>query len=159
MQLRAMSDTTLFFGGQILTVDESIPYAEAVLIKNGTIAHVGSLRDAEALANTATDRVDLRGSVLLPGFIDAHSHLLWAAKTRGAPVVDVRPHLAPTFDAVMAKIERRVAAAEPGEYLLFYGIDAQLHDGFRPLTRDELDEIAPQNPLGCANFEPPRRCF
>lgn len=143
-----MMGSKLFYGGDIVTVDADCPIAEAVFVDDGTIVFVGSLIDAELMVDSGTDRIDLEGSVLLPGFIDAHSHLLWAAKTRGSPVVDVRQHLVPTFEAVMAKIERRVAAAKPGEYPLFYGLDAQLHDGFRPLTREELDQIAPDNPLG-----------
>ena len=143
-----MSETTLFFGGHILTVDDSIPRAEAVFVSDGTITHVGSLSEAEAMADATTERVDLSGSVLLPGFIDAHSHPLWAAKTRGAPVVDIRAETVPTFDAVLGKIERRVAAAKPGEHLLFFGLDAQLHDGFQALTRSWLDELSPENPVG-----------
>ncbi len=143
-----MSGTTLFAGGKILTVDENLPEAEAVFIDDGTIAHVGSLIEAEAMVDSNTTRIDLKGSVVLPGFIDAHSHPLWAAKTRGAPVVDIRAETVPTFDAVLAKIERRVAAATPEEHLLFFGLDAQLHDGFQALTRDWLDELSPCNPVG-----------
>ncbi len=143
-----MSASTLFFGGEIVTVDPERPSADAVFVDDGTIVHVGRLSDAEAMADENTERVDLNGAVLLPGFIDAHSHPLWAAKTRGAPVVDIRAETVPTFDAVLAKIERRVAAATPGEHLLFFGLDAQLHDGFQALTRDWLDQIAPDNPLG-----------
>lgn len=143
-----MSDSTLFFGGQIVTIDPDIPYAEAVLIDNGTIVFVGSLNQARTLTYSSTEEVDLAGSTLLPGFIDAHSHPLWAAKTRGAPVVDIRAETVPTFDAILAKIERRVAVARPNEHLLFFGLDAQLHDGFQTLTREWLDQIAPQNPLG-----------
>ena len=140
--------STLFHGGPIVTVDPRHPAPEAVFAQDGRILHVGDLAGAKALCDAETERVDLAGSVLLPGLIDAHSHPLWAAKTRGAPVVDIRAETVPTFDAVMAKIERRVAAAAPGEYLLFFGLDAQLHDGYRALTRRELDEIAPDNPLG-----------
>lgn len=143
-----MSETALFFGGEILTIDPELPQAEAVFIDDGTIAFVGSLSEAETNADPDTQRIDLQGSVLLPGFIDAHSHPLWAAKTRGAPVVDVRAETVPTFDALLAKIERRVAAAKPGEHLLFFGLDAQLHEGFQSLTRDWLDQIAPDHPVG-----------
>lgn len=143
-----MTSSILFFNGDIVTVDPDCPSAEAVFVKDGKIAHVGLLKDAEGLADAFTTRVDLDGEVLLPGFIDAHSHPLWAAKTRGAPVVDVRAETVPTFDAILAKIERRVAVAKPGEHLLFFGLDAQLHQGFQTLTRDRLDQIAPKTPLG-----------
>ncbi len=140
--------TVLFHGGPIVTVDEDHQHPEAVFIDDGCIIFVGDMAEAEALASADTQRVDLNGSVLLPGLIDAHSHPLWASKTRGAPVVDVRAETVPTFEAVLGKIQRRVAAADPGEHLLFFGLDAQLHAGFRALTRAELDKVAPNNPLG-----------
>lgn len=139
---------TLFFGGTIITVDDSLPSPEAVLIRDGRIVFVGTCAEAEQVAGDAPARIDLAGKFLLPGFIDAHSHPLWSAKTRGAPVVDVRAETVPSYDAVLAKIERRVAIAKPGEHLLFFGLDAQLHEGFEGPTRAQLDTIAPNNPLG-----------
>ena len=139
---------TIFHGGTIITVDESTANPEVVVAHDGTIKFTGSRSEAERTLSSAPTYVDLDGNCLLPGFIDAHSHPLWAAKTRGSPVVDVRPEIVPTFDAVLAKIERRVAVAEPGEYLLFFGLDTQLHHGFKILTREQLDDIAPDNPLG-----------
>ncbi|MEP3279023.1 MAG: amidohydrolase [Stappiaceae bacterium] len=139
---------TLFFGGTIIAVDEDLQEPEAVLVQDGRIAFVGTLAEAEQVAGQTPARIDLAGKFLLPGFIDAHSHPLWSAKTRGAPVVDVRAETVPTYDAVLAKIERKVAAAHPGEHLLFFGLDAQLHHGFEAPTRTQLDAIAPDNPLG-----------
>ncbi|MCY6382165.1 amidohydrolase [Hoeflea prorocentri] len=138
----------LFTGGPIISVDKTNPTPEAVVIENGKILFAGPLSEARSRMPSALERVDLAGSSLLPGFIDAHSHPLWAAKTRGAPVVDVRAETVPTFDALLAKIERRVAAAKSGEFLLFFGLDAQLHEGFDTPTRQFLDDIAPDNPLG-----------
>lgn len=140
--------TALFFGGSIVTVDESHPAPEAVVVENGTVVFVGTLEASQAHTNDTTQQIDLQGAVLLPGFIDAHSHPLWAAKTRGAPVVDVRAETVPSYDALLAKVERRVAAAKPGEFLLFFGLDAQLHEGFQSPTKQQLDAIAPDNPLG-----------
>ena len=138
----------LFHGGPVVTVDDSCPNPEAVVVGDGRILFVGALGEARRRLRGDPVDIDLAGRVLLPGFIDAHSHPLWAAKTRGAPVVDVRASTVPTYRAVLAKIERRVAAARPGEHLLFFGLDAQLHNGFAGPSRAQLDAIAPQNPLG-----------
>lgn len=139
---------TLFSGGTIITVDDAIHLPEAVAVRDGRIVHVGSLSDSKAALSTDCNHVDLSGRVLLPGFIEAHSHPLWAAKTRGAPVVDVRAETVPTYAAILAKIRRRVSVARPGEHLLFFGLDAQLHPDMETPTRGMLDEIAPDNPLG-----------
>ncbi len=138
----------LFFGGTIITVDKDFDQPEAVLVRDGKILQIGYLNDLEIEFNSSGVRVDLLGRCLLPGFIDAHSHPLWAAKTRGAPVVDVRAETVPTYAALLAKVKRRVAVAKPGEYLLFFGLDAQLHPDMEMPTRELLDEIAPNNPIG-----------
>ncbi len=138
---------TLFFGGPIRTLDSDSPTPEALGLKDGKVAALGSL-DRVRRALPAAAEVDLSGATLLPGFIDAHSHPLWAAKTRGAPVVDIRAETVPTYAAVIARIKRRVAAAKPGEHLLFFGLDPQLHPDMENPGRDFLDGLAPDNPLG-----------
>ncbi|MCZ4353399.1 amidohydrolase [Roseovarius aestuarii] len=143
-----MTNSTLFFGGPIITVDPDCPAPEAVLIADGRIIAVGDLTRLRRQACASVVEVDLAGKTLLPGFIEAHSHPVWAAKTRGAPVVDVRAETVPTYAALIAKIKRRVAVAKPGEYLLFFGLDAQLHPDMEAPTRDFLDALAPDNPLG-----------
>ena len=65
----------LFYGGPVLTMDEACMRPEAVLVRGERIAAVGPL---EALRRAApgAEPVDLEGRALLPGFIDAHSHLV-----------------------------------------------------------------------------------
>lgn len=138
----------LFFGGTIVTIDDAHCATEAVAVRDGRIVHVGTLAQAKAVVSSDCEHIDLSGQVLLPGFIEAHSHPLWAAKTRGAPVVDIRAETVPTYAAILAKIHRRVSVARPGEFLLFFGLDAQLHPDMETPTRAMLDEIAPDNPLG-----------
>ena len=64
----------IFFNGCIRTLDDQDTVAEAVGIKDGRIAFVGSNRDAEAIS--CKDRTDLQGRLLLPGFVDSHMHML-----------------------------------------------------------------------------------
>ena len=143
-----MTQDTIFFGGPIVTVDPDHPTPDGVLISGGRIASVGALTDLRARVGSNANMVDLAGKALLPGFIDAHSHPIWAAKTRGSPVVDVRAETVPTYAALIAKIRRRVAVADPGEFLLFFGLDAQLHPDMEEPNRAFLDTLAPDNPLG-----------
>lgn len=66
----------LFFGGPILTMEGMTPtYAEALLVKDGKIIFVGSKKQAEHLANSNVQSIDLKNKTLLPSFIDAHSHV------------------------------------------------------------------------------------
>ena len=68
---------TLYYGGKVLTMAEPL-YAEAVLTEDGKICAVGSLEELEAQAGNC-NRTDLGGAVMLPGFIDPHSHFFQVA--------------------------------------------------------------------------------
>lgn len=66
---------TIYFGGSILTMEHPNDCPEAVLVKNGLIARVGTLEQVSLCAGSRAKRVNLQGKCLMPGFIDAHSHI------------------------------------------------------------------------------------
>ena len=65
-----------FVNGKIYTVNEKEPTAEAVLIKGNRIIFVGSNKDVKQRYNNETQVIDLKGKLMLPGFIDGHVHLI-----------------------------------------------------------------------------------
>lgn len=65
---------TIFFNGCIRTLDNSEKVAEAVGIENGRIVFVGTDKEAEAFS--CKKRIDLKGRLMLPGFVDTHMHML-----------------------------------------------------------------------------------
>jgi predicted amidohydrolase YtcJ len=65
-----------FVNGTVITMDEVLPVAEAVLIQDENIIAVGSDEEISSLVGDEADIIDLQGRTLLPGFIDAHSHWL-----------------------------------------------------------------------------------
>jgi len=69
-------DTRAFLNGTVITMDDDLPVAEAVLIRDGLIIAVGSDEEISILGGDEADVIDLQGRTLLPGFIDAHSHWL-----------------------------------------------------------------------------------
>jgi hypothetical protein len=90
-----MTAALLFTGGTIRTVS-SAGVVEAVLVVGDRIAAVGSVEDCLARAPQGTQKVDLTGAALLPGFVDAHTHPLmlgqcasWADLTGAASVDEV----------------------------------------------------------------------
>ncbi|MGY3387520.1 putative amidohydrolase YtcJ [Bradyrhizobium sp. USDA 3311] len=142
----------IFFNGTVVTMDHARPTAEAVAVKHGEIARVGGTDDILVLGQPGTELIDLKGTALLPGFIEAHGHPLFSALTWGEPVIDIRAVHTPTYDAALAKIRRRVAKAQPGDYIMAVGLDSTLHQGMKEPSRDELDSIAPHNPLSVTLF-------
>ena len=65
---------TLYAGGPVITINQAQPQAEAVVVRDGRIAFVGS-RQAAMQFSPQARVVDLQGHTLAPGFIDAHSHV------------------------------------------------------------------------------------
>ncbi|MBW2173753.1 MAG: amidohydrolase family protein [Deltaproteobacteria bacterium] len=65
----------IYTGGDIITINDSQPSAEAIAIKDGKILAVGAKADVLKHKGSATKMVDLGGKTLLPGFIDAHGHV------------------------------------------------------------------------------------
>ena len=66
---------TVYFGGRIITMEDPAHSPQAVLVKKGKIAKVGDLSAVKALAGPKAKYIDLQGKCLMPGFIDAHSHI------------------------------------------------------------------------------------
>ena len=65
----------IYHGGSIITMEDPKERPEAVLVKNGIIAKVGTLEQVTAAAGKRAKKVDLKGKCLMPGFLDAHSHI------------------------------------------------------------------------------------
>jgi len=131
--------------GKIITVDERFTIAQAVAIKGDRIVATGTNQEMAQLAGTNTRRIDLMGRAVIPGLIDNHIHLLRAGTTW---LRELR------FDGVESRKQaiemlRARARATPGEWV--YNIGGWAHQQFaddpRAFTREELDQIAPDNPV------------
>ncbi len=141
----------IYSGGDIVTVHEAQPGAEALAVKDGKILAVGSRADIErAHKGGATRSVDLAGRTLLPGFVDAHSHFNMALQVSGwanvssPPVGPVKniPELLATLKAHAGK------AGQPKDaWVIAYGYDANELAEKRDLTADDLDPVSPAVPV------------
>ena len=138
-------------GGQILTMEGATPeYIEAVGIADGEIVYAGSLAGADDLRGPQTIAKDLQGNVLLPAFVDAHSHYINTLSV--ANQAKLYPAPAGPGNSVEAIIQELVAFVdtqqiEPGELIMGYGYDDTVMPDGRLLTRDDLDEAFPNNPV------------
>jgi predicted amidohydrolase YtcJ len=65
-----------FINGNIFTVNDNQPFAEAVLINENKIVFVGTTKETKALIDPNTTVIDLNGKLMLPGFIDNHVHFM-----------------------------------------------------------------------------------
>jgi predicted amidohydrolase YtcJ len=151
MTLMHVADT-IFFGGEILTVDTDLPTAEAIAVSQGRILALGSHAEVFKYKGVNTKEVNLQGKTILPGFVEAHAHPFGYGRIWGAPLINIRASHIPSYDAVIATIQRAVSKARSGQPLVFVGLDALRHTGMREPSLAELDEYAPENPLAVYTF-------
>ncbi len=140
-----MTRKTLFYNGQIITVNKNNDIAEAMLVEGDRISCVGKTVEALRLADKYTEWVDLQGCAVLPGFIDCHIHMAVA----GAKIpnqIDVSKKAGVlTLDGLFEKIKS--AHAKEGEWIIGSNYS---HEGLkerRHITIEELDKVAPKNPV------------
>ena len=60
--------------GQIYTVDDTRPWAEAMVVKDGKFIYVGDSAGAESFISETVKNTDLGGGMVIPGIVDAHTH-------------------------------------------------------------------------------------
>ena len=133
---------TAFTGGRVLTMDPGLTGATVVLVDGDRIADVGG-REL-MVAHPDAEVIDLGGSVLIPGFIDAHNHLSVAAlHPRWHDVAGVRDR-----DVVIDAIRSQDAAEPETAWIRCQGLDAQA----LPLTRHDLDAAAVDRPVIVADY-------
>jgi predicted amidohydrolase YtcJ len=135
----------LFFeNGVLLTQEAARPLAEALAVRDGRIAAVGSREDLVSLSRAGTRRVDLAGRTLVPGFNDAHAHV-WKIGQLLTQILDLR---GVESLAALQKMVREAAARLPqGAWVLGRGYnEAQMREGRQPERRD-LDEAVSERPV------------
>ena len=66
----------IYYGGPILTMNNSQPRAEAVAVAKGKVLAVGSSHMVMKLKGNSTQVIDLKDRAMIPGFVDAHGHVL-----------------------------------------------------------------------------------
>ena len=136
----------VFTNGKVLTVDDRFTVTQAVAVKGERIMATGSNAEIAKLAGAQTRKIDLKGKTIIPGLIDNHAHFqeegaYWTMELR-FDGMDTRKKV---LDAIAAKAK----ATPSGQWV--YNLGGWSPDNFmddkREFTRDELDKVAPNNPV------------
>jgi predicted amidohydrolase YtcJ len=136
----------VLLNGSVWTGESGAPRAEAVAVRGGKITAVGSSRDTRRLAGGAARVIDLRGGLVLPGFIDSHTHFL----DGGFSLLSLRLRDASSRESFVLRIARRAAELPKGEWILNGGWDHQQFDPPELPRREWIDAVTPENPV-CVN--------
>jgi predicted amidohydrolase YtcJ len=127
----------------VYTVDERQPKAEAFAVRQGRFIAVGSTAEIRRLTSRHTKVIDAAGLTVVPGFVDAHTHPA-AAGAEHLMYVDCDRR---TIADIQKALRERLAKTKEGAWVFgFKYDDTKLEDG-RPLTRADLDAIAPKHPV------------
>ena len=133
----------VFINGNVYTVDEKRPHAEAIAVKGDRIVYVGSNSDAKKFQDTNTRVVDLHGATVVPGMTDAHYHFIGV----GQREMNLNLEGITNLEDFLAKVKQRVDQAKPGEWVTGRGwIETFWKPPVFP-TRWDLDKISPNNPM------------
>ena len=136
-----------FVGGGVYTVDPIRPWAEAVAVRDGVIAAVGTDRDVREQCGPSTEVVDLGGRMLLPGFQDAHVHASAGGLNRAARVDLSESHSLEDYGRIIRDYAARAPAAA---WVLGAGWSLDVFPGGVP-NREQLDAIVPDRPAFLVN--------
>ena len=141
-----VNTSIVLLNANIHTLDPALPRAQALIAKNGVLRAVGSNRDIRDLADREMPGVkimDLNGRTVLPGFIDAHTHLL--AGGFALQTVDLRGCAGP--DEFVRRIADRALTTQPGGWVKGGGWDQETWPAAPLPHKDWIDAITGSIPV------------
>ena len=139
----------IYTNGNIYTVDEQNPTAEAIAIKGERVLLVGSAAAMDQYRGDETEIIDLEGNFAMPGFIEGHGHF----SGLGLSLINLNFLKAKSWDEIVEAVAKAVEDAEPGEWIIGRGWHQEKWLG--ELDRqvlgypfhDRLSEVSPDNPV------------
>jgi predicted amidohydrolase YtcJ len=141
--LNAETAQTVFLNGNIYTMNERQPRAEAIAVKGDRIVFVGSNAEAKKYQTEGARTIDLGGKTVVPGLTDSHCHIFGI----GERELTLNLEGTDTLDAFLAKVKERAAKTEPGKWITGRGWIETFWKPPQFPTRGDLDKIAPDNPV------------
>jgi predicted amidohydrolase YtcJ len=148
----------VYHNGKILTVDERFSVTQAMAVRDGKIMAVGTNAEILNLAGPKTQRLDLKGKTIIPGFIDTHSHLFdYAPANWASDLEKLEPELAQyrqsevrvkSLEEAIAQLKEMVSKSQPGKMIHVQLQPSSVAEEFgKKMMLKEMDELAPHNPI------------
>ena len=139
----------IIINGNVATLDENQPKAQAIAIKNHRIVFVGDNESVEAMADTDTKRIDAKGNFVMPGFIEGHGHYVGL----GESMINLNLLHSKNWQEVLQLVSEKAKTAKPGEWIIGRGWHQEKWD--QPLVQQvegyplhhELSALTPNNPV------------
>lgn len=128
--------------GNVITLNESSPRVQAVAIREGLFAAVGSDAEVGKQIGGMTQVIDAKGRMVIPGLIETHVHATGASRGEvGQPFVQLG-----SIAEIQDWLKAKAASVPKGEWIRLPRVDVTRIKERRKPTRGELNEAAPEHP-------------
>src|SRR5688572_15932194 len=135
--------------GKVVTVEAGVPDAQAVASRGGRIVAIGSAADMKAHIGPNTEVIDVKGQLVIPGFIEGHGHFTGV----GTAQLNLNLMNTTSWDQIVAMVAEKVKTAKPGEWIYGRGCHQEKWtarpnpdvEGFP--THESLSKVSPNNPV------------
>ena len=139
---------TIYFNGNIITVDENESIVQAILVEDGRIKALGTNEEVLALAQDA-EKIDLEGKTMIPGFIDPHGHIAAIAQT----LLLVQLGDAISVEEIKSRIRNYIANTKlpEGAWVIGFGYDNTKFEDKQHPTKFDLDDVSTEIGIYCTH--------
>jgi predicted amidohydrolase YtcJ len=139
----------VLLNGKIVTLEDSRPEAQAVAVVGDKIADLGSTEDIKRHVGPKTQVIDLKGQLVIPGFIEGHGHFGGVGEAK----LNLELQNAKSWDEIVAMVDQAAKKVKPGEWILGRGWHQEKWssppqpnvEGFP--THASLSRVSPANPV------------
>ena len=136
-------------GGKIVTLDAAKPEVQALATRNGAIVALGTNAEIARYVGPATQVVELRGRLAIPGFIEGHAHFFGIGELK----IQLDLMATKSWDQIVSMVANAVEKAKPGQWIIGRGWHQEKWsstpqpsvEGFP--THASLDKVSPNNPV------------
>ncbi|WP_226667017.1 amidohydrolase [Metabacillus litoralis] len=135
---------TLWYGGNIYTLESEGCKVEAVFSKAGEIYDTGKYNELlDRYKEEITEYMNLKGKTMIPGLVDSHMHLIG----HGEKLVRLDFSQTTNSDEILQTVKNRVQQLNPGQWVIGEGWNENQLEDQKILHRTELDDVAPNHPV------------
>ncbi|MDR1142842.1 MAG: amidohydrolase [Spirochaetaceae bacterium] len=138
---------TIYINGNVYTVNETFARASSIVVKDGRILYAGDDATAQKKYRSGSPAVDLGGKTVIPGLIESHMHYLLLGQALDRIDIFQKPKA-----EILAKVKAEADKLPDGEWIVSMGWNNVLWGEDYP-TKEELDAVAPNNPVSLARVD------
>ena len=140
-----MSNKQIYINGDVVTMNEAAPKAEAIGVSGESIAIVGTNEEVKAWGGSDAEVIDVGGKPVLPGLIESHNHIspgaVWSSYANCSSVA------CSSVEEVLDAISDRAKKTPVGEWVQGFGLDDTANADMRHLNKHDLDAITTEHPI------------